>query len=78
MTSCNDHNEKVRQGGKKSGKISGKNQEGQNNNLENQSDKLFEFLHHIQGKGAKRPSSNEKLTTKKTSRNNQKLFGKPQ
>ena len=25
MTSCNDHNKKVRQGGKKPGKISGKN-----------------------------------------------------
>ena len=71
-TSHNDCKEKVRQGGKKSGKISGKSQEGQNNNLENQLDKSFEFLHHIQEKRAKRPKFNKKLMTKKTSINNRK------
>ena len=65
MTSCNGQRKKVRQQGKKAGKIMGKSMQRQKNNWENQLDKLYILcINHIENE-QQRPVTVKRLQLRK-------------
>ena len=65
MTSCNGRRKKVRQQGKKAGKITGKSMQRQKNNRENWLDKLYILCINYIENGPRRPVTVKRLQLRK-------------